>query len=69
MSDSIATALGRLIQTELERRFYSIARDELTEHREQILSLMQRRFGAGFSRELIRQVAAIQFDQLLASTD
>jgi hypothetical protein len=69
MSDSIATALGRLIQTELERRFYSITRDELTEHRGKILSLMQRRFGAGFSRELIRQVAAIQFDQLLGSTD
>jgi hypothetical protein len=69
MSDSTNTALGRLIQRELEHRFSWLTRDELSEHREKILSLMQRRFGTCFSCELIRKVAELQVDQLSALTD
>ena len=69
MSDPTNTALGRLVRKELERRFSWLTRDELSEHREKILSLMQRRFGACFSRELIRKVAQLQVDQLSALTD
>jgi hypothetical protein len=69
MSDPTNTALGRLVQKELEHRFGWLTRDELSERREKILSLMQRRFGACFSCELIRKVAELQVDQLSASTN
>jgi hypothetical protein len=69
MSDPTNTALARLIQRELEHRFSWLTRDELSEHREKILSLMQRRFGTCFSCELIRKVAELQVDQLSALTD
>lgn len=69
MSDPTNTALGRLIQKELEHRFSWLTRDELSEHREKILALMQRRFGTCFSCELIRKVAELQVDQLSALTD
>jgi hypothetical protein len=69
MSDPTNTALGRFIQRELEHRFSWLTRDELSEHREKILSLMQRRFGTCFSCELIRKVAELQVDQLSVLTD
>jgi hypothetical protein len=69
MSDPTNTALGRLVQKELEHRFSRFTRDELSEHREKILSLMQRRFATCFSCELIRKVAEHQVDQLSALTD
>ena len=69
MSDPTNTALGRLIQRELEHRFSWLTRDELSEHREKILSLMQRRFGICFSCDLIRKVAELQVDQLSALID
>jgi hypothetical protein len=69
MSDPTVTALGRLIETELQHKFWWTTRDDLAERRESVLSLMEKRFGACFSRDLIRQVSTIQFDLLLTVKD
>lgn len=66
---STANALCRLIETELKNEFCWLTREDLTEHRETLLALIQKRFAACFSRELIREVAAIQVDLLLGLQD